>query len=130
MFSSAVLCLALTIYHESRNQPLEGQVAVANVVLNREADWRFPNTICDVVTQGGESLYGCQFTFYCDGKSDQMKETIARDNAISLAIVMITGIVPDNTYGALFYHANYVRPYWAEEMSHQTTIGEHLFYLP
>ena len=88
----AVVCLALNVYHEAKNQPFEGQVAVAQVVLNRVKDERFPNTICEVVEQGPvyeswktrndptlEPVYWpeknrCQFSWYCDGKSDKIRE--------------------------------------------------------
>jgi spore germination cell wall hydrolase CwlJ-like protein len=76
-FTSALICLSLTIYFEARNQPLEGQVAVAQVVLNRVMDDRYPDKVCDVVMQsrkykdsGHPVKWSCQFSFYCDGKTD------------------------------------------------------------
>ena len=66
-------CLAEAIYFESRGEPLEGQVAVAEVVLNRVDDRQFPQTVCGVTNQGAGSGRGCQFSYACDGRSDVMK---------------------------------------------------------
>ena len=65
-------CMALNIYHEARGEPIEGKIAVGHVVLNRAASRRFPGQICAVVKQGGENRrYRCQFSWWCDGRSDR-----------------------------------------------------------
>ncbi len=74
-------CLAQAIYFESRGEPLDGQIAVAEVVLNRVDDRRFPKTVCGVTRQGVGSGRGCQFSYACDGNSDVMKSAAARVSA-------------------------------------------------
>ena len=77
----AIMCLALNTYHEAKNQSFVGQVAVAQVVMNRVEDDRYPNNVCDVVKQGLTYKWKptlpiknrCQFSWYCDGKSDSLK---------------------------------------------------------
>lgn len=128
MFNAALLCLAMAIYHEGRSEPLEGQLAIGNVIINRALHPNYPNSICAVVKEGGTARDRCQFSFYCDGKSDKMTDSVARDKAISSAVLLLSGIIPDNTLGALFYHADYVEPSWAVDMELTANIGTHLFY--
>ena len=78
MIAEALMCMALNIYHEARNQSIVGQVAVAEVVMNRVEDSRFPDTICEVVKQAvtykntdKPVLHKCQFSWYCDGQKDE-----------------------------------------------------------
>jgi spore germination cell wall hydrolase CwlJ-like protein len=123
-------CLAEAIYFESRGEPLDGQVAVAEVVLNRVDDRRFPGTVCGVTNQGAGSGRGCQFSYACDGRSDVMKSTAARIRAEKLAALMLGGhprIVAD---GATYFHTRSVRPSWARKMTRTTAIGHHYFYRP
>jgi hypothetical protein len=123
-------CLAEAIYFESRGEPLDGQVAVAEVVLNRVDDRRFPKTVCSVTNQGAGSGRGCQFSYACDGRSDVMKSTAARIRAEKLAALMLAGqprIVAD---GATYFHTRSVRPSWARKMTRTTAIGHHYFYRP
>src|SRR5688572_9945937 len=84
-------CLAEAIYFESRGEPLKGQVAVAEVVLNRVDDRKFPRTVCGVTNQGAGSGRGCQFSYACDGRPDAMKSTAARLRAEKLAAIMLAG---------------------------------------
>ena len=133
-------CLAENVYFEARNQPLIGQAAVISVVMNRIHDPRFPSTICEVVKQGlhrqGDSgvmipiLYKCQFSWYCDGVSDQIDDPRAFDPILSLAVAVVTGdyVLIDNTYGATHYHANYIEPSWAKTKTKTTRIEDHIFY--
>jgi hypothetical protein len=86
-------CLAQAIYFEARGEPLDGQVAVAEVVLNRVQDRRFPGTVCGVTTQGVGSGRGCQFSYACDGNSDTMKSAGPRQRAEKLATLMLVGQV-------------------------------------
>lgn len=129
-------CLALNIYYEARSDNLAGKYAVADVVLNRVKDKRYPNTICGVVRQGrlgdtsGEVLRNrCQFSWYCDGKPDLPAEEDSWQKAQLVAYNIINhqrfrGI----TEGATHYHADYVNPIWAATLEVVGTIGQHIFY--
>ena len=129
-------CLASNIYWESRNQSLSGQMAVGHVVFNRVDNKRFPDTICEVVTQtkyypsGGIDLHDCQFSWYCDGRSDlplKHEEHIYED-AFYLAVHMIEDRGLDITEGATHYHSDKVSPYWAPSLQRMTKIDNHIFY--
>ena len=137
LLETAFMCLALNTYHEAKNQSMIGQVATAQVVMNRVADSRYPNTVCEVVKQGpkykGSDVpvrHKCQFSWFCDGKSDEPK----RDSkewfkAQDYARIVLSGrIVLDVTEGATHYHATYVRPSWAKTKKRTTRIEKHIFY--
>ena len=127
--TSELRCLALNIYWEARSEPLDGQLAVAGVTLNRVASKKFPNTICEVVKQTKRPrLHRCQFSWNCDGESDIPKDLKSWRNAQQLARLFTAGIYQDPTGDALWYHANYVEPYWADSMKQTARIGRHLFY--
>jgi len=128
-------CLAQNIYYEARGSNLADQVAVADVVLNRVLDTRYPNTVCEVVKQGEQHANGqmkrhrCQFSWYCDGKSDYPTDKDAWANAQQRAYMMIV----HNDYrgisqGATHYHAKYVSPNWARDFDLVGRIGVHIFY--
>jgi spore germination cell wall hydrolase CwlJ-like protein len=121
-------CLAEAIYFESRGEPLDGQVAVAEVVLNRVEDGRFPRTVCGVTNQGAGSGAGCQFSYACDGRSDAMKSTNARIRAEKIAALMLAGHPRARTDGATYFHTRSVRPGWAHRMTRTASIGHHYFY--
>jgi spore germination cell wall hydrolase CwlJ-like protein len=121
-------CLAEAIYFESRGEPLDGQVAVAEVVLNRVDDRQFPKSVCGVTNQGAGSGRGCQFSYACDGRSDVMKSTEARIRAEKLAALMLAGQPRTVTDGATYFHARAVRPGWAGRMTRTAAIGHHYFY--
>ena len=124
-------CLALNIYHEARGEPLKGQVAVAQVVLNRVAHVRFPNEVCAVIKDGGEWPRGfCQFSWWCDGRSDAPLESKAWRESLALADAVLSGAHGDPTKGALWYHATSVTPAWREEFDRTGRIGDHIFYRP
>lgn len=123
-------CLAEAIYFESRGEPFQGQVAVAEVVLNRVDDRQFPRTVCGVTNQGVGSGRGCQFSYACDGHPDVMKSALARTRAEKLAAVMLGGQPRTVTDGATYFHTRSVRPGWAGRMTKTTAIGHHLFYRP
>ena len=131
--SEDIHCLALNSYFESRNQSPNGGIAVTHVVLNRVADKRYPNTICDVVKDASLTSSGairrnkCQFSFYCDGKSDDPKNKQAWFN--SLYIAHLSGFVPDITEGATHYHSTKVFPQWAYSGAITTKIHKHIFYI-
>ena len=129
-----LICLALNIYWEARNQDIVGQLAVGQVVMNRVRDKRYPDTPCKVVMQGPVYKSGypvrhrCQFSWYCDGKSDKATEQESFKQAYFLSKLIIQGEFRDVTNGATHYHANYVFPDWIESKTFTTQIGDHLFY--
>ncbi|MBK5931445.1 cell wall hydrolase [Halochromatium salexigens] len=123
-------CLALNIYHEARSEPLSGQIAVAQVTLNRVASKAFPQSVCGVVKQGGQKRNSCQFSWWCDGKSDQPTEQQAWRRSLALGRRVLADQAPDPTNGALYYHADYVAPKWSRSFQRTAQIGRHLFYRP
>jgi len=125
-----VRCLALNIYFEARSEPESGQRAVGHVVMNRVAHHGYPDSVCEVVQQGGEErLHRCQFSWWCDGQSDRPIDRAAWDQAQRLARQIYLGGLDDTTGGALWYHATYVTPYWSELLQKGDRIGQHIFYL-
>lgn len=122
-------CLALNIYWESKGEPLVGQVAVASVTLNRLANARFPKSICEVVWQGVElGRRDCQFSWACDRRGDRPDNDAAWQRAQQVAFRAMFLDPFDPTDGALYFHANYVRPSWASEKQRIVRIGRHIFY--
>ncbi|MCC1480636.1 cell wall hydrolase [Roseibaca sp. Y0-43] len=123
-------CLATAIYHEARGETLKGQFAVAEVILNRVASRKFPNTICGVVFQGVKAgrYGGCQFSFACDRKSDELRNRASADLARRIAQVMADGGHRGLTSGALYFHTTAVNPSWSRRFTQTTQIGAHLFY--
>lgn len=134
MLDAVMLCLALNIYHEARNQPVKGQVAVSHVVLNRVADKRYPNDVCSVVQQAKRTKYGklilhkCQFSWWCDGKSDHPRDSDAFRWAMHVSLGVIYGQYPDLSNGATHYHSDKVSPKWAIKKVKTAVIGNHIFY--
>jgi spore germination cell wall hydrolase CwlJ-like protein len=125
-----VECLALNIYHEARSEPEVGRLAVAAVTLNRVDSPRFPDSVCDVVKQGGERRDRCQFSWWCDGKRDDPHEEDAWEEALRLSRLSLLGLAEDPTGGALYYHADYVSPRWSRTFKRTAEIGRHHFYRP
>ncbi len=143
-------CLAENIYHEARNQGTAGWLAVAAVTLNRVTDERFPDTICGVVFQAEtteswktkgkdvpdiERIYypvrhRCQFSWYCDGKPDDINQLGIYMDIMQFTKILLTSRVMmfDITDGATFYHADYVMPSWAKSKIKTIEIGDHIFY--
>ena len=121
-------CLAIAIYFEARGEPVRGQVAVGQVILNRVRSPLFPETICGVVYQG-QMQKGCQFSFTCDGKTDIPRNDDQWALAQDIAKQITAGELwlPEVGYST-YYHANYVNPYWAGSMSKIDKIGRHIFY--
>lgn len=122
------LCLTQAIYFEARGEPLAGQVAVAEVVLNRVDDRRYPKSVCAVTNQGVGKGRVCQFSYACDGRPEVMTSRAARERAGKLAALMLAGRSRSVTGGATHFHAAYVRPYWAGRLTRTAVIGQHLFY--
>lgn len=124
-----VYCLAQNIYHEARGEPMEGKLAVGHVVMNRMADKRFPHLACSVVKQGGDRRrYRCQFTWWCDGRSDRARDRMAWEESLVIAYLIRAGLTTDPTDGALWYHTTSVHPSWSKRLVRQVTIGRHIFY--
>lgn len=148
-----VHCLAKNIYFEARGETTDGKMAVANVTMNRVASARFPNSICGVVEQAVYSRWWmehhdrlvpvrwkCQFTWFCDGKSDNIKLTDSKGNTIranmsawqeslAIAIQAIKHEIPDITNGAThYYNPSLADPHWAPHYRQVAQIENHRFY--
>jgi spore germination cell wall hydrolase CwlJ-like protein len=142
-------CLAQNIYFEARNESTAGQIAVGQVTFNRVNSKRFPNNVCDVVYQGPkyeswntrkdktlsnyERVYypvknKCQFSWYCDGKADDILNAKKFSEIYVLAVEIARKIIPDITDGATHYHADYVSPEWANHLNKTVVIDTHIFY--
>ena len=143
-------CLAMNIYFEAKSEPIAGQYAVADVVLNRVNDARYPNSICEVVLQGpvreswktkkdpdlpkeerkfNPVKHKCQFSWYCDGKADKVRDGDAWRKAQEIAYRIVNkskfrGVTESSTH----YHATYVSPKWAPQLDLVGRIGTHIFY--
>ena len=143
-------CLAMNIYFEAKSEPIAGQYAVADVVLNRVNDARYPNSICEVVLQGpvreswktkkdpnlpkeerkfNPVKHRCQFSWYCDGKADKVRDGDAWRKAQEIAYRIVNeskfrGVTESSTH----YHATYVSPKWAPQLDLVGRIGTHIFY--
>lgn len=121
-------CLVEGIYYEARGERAVGQVAVAEVVLNRVMSGRYPATICGVVFQGAKSGQ-CQFSFACSNVMKHPRNKVAWRKAQRLAHYVLAGKIHNSLVGtATYYHAIYVNPYWAPHMVEVAKIGQHIFY--
>lgn len=123
----AETCLAQAVSYEAGAEPEQGQEAVAQVVLNRLHDPSYPKTVCGVVFQGAERRTGCQFTFACDG-SLARRRPVNWSNAVRIADAMLDGKLSADVGRATHYHAFYVQPGWAAQLTRVTRIGAHIFY--
>jgi len=137
-------CLALNVYHEARNESLSGKMAVMLVTINRVTDERFPGTICQVVHQGKHYYHKtlkkkiprkdrCQFSWYCDGRSDipRNRKAWVYSQALAEYFLKRSMLFIDFTEGATHYHANYIPlPRWAKNKKFKKTVSidTHLFY--
>jgi spore germination cell wall hydrolase CwlJ-like protein len=124
-------CMATAIYFEARGEPLRGQAAVGQVIMNRIRSPIFPKTICGVVYQGALNRHACQFSFACDGLPD--RATDKDDWAIALKTakqVISREVWIDEVGYATHYHADYVKPDWRHLYQRVTKIGTHIFYKP
>jgi hypothetical protein len=124
-------CLANAIYFEARGEPITGQIAVAQVILNRAFSGFYPRDICGVVYQNREKHLSCQFTFACDGKADAVRDNDSWGRAERIARDMIDGRLWIEDVGkSTHYHANWVAPAWTSFMRVKVEIGVHTFYRP
>ncbi len=129
--AKAEQCLAKAVYFEARDQPYRGQVAVAQVVMNRVFSGIYPRDVCGVIYQNASHYLGCQFTFACDGRRKRINEFGAWSRARRIARETLDGKLYVVAVGtATHYHATYVHPRWVHEMHRLAREGIHLFYRP
>ncbi len=131
-------CLAQNIYFEAKSESQAGQIAVGQVVLNRVKHNKYPNTVCEVIQQGPTYnwkedfpvRHKCQFSWYCDGKSDKIRNQTSWYQAKQIAGVLLSmpDMVPNVVEDATHYHAHYVNPHWASKLEKVTRIDSHIFY--
>jgi len=143
-YADEATCLADNIYWEARNQTRVTHLAIAHVVMNRVKDSRFPNTVCEVVYEGPTRKswrdpsisfpvkHRCQFSWYCDGKSDEIPKQDAKLYKdimwLARAFLVKYDYMIDYTDGATHYHAYYVTPAWAQTKTRTARIEDHIFY--
>lgn len=124
-------CLANAVYFEARNEPVRGQIGVAQVVMNRVFSGFYPHNVCNVVYQNAHRHLACQFTFACDGIPDIVTDQESWTRAKRIAKATLDGRVWLPEIGkATHYHANYVHPWWVRSMRKLHRIGAHIFYRP
>jgi hypothetical protein len=130
-YAKAERCLANAIYFEARSEPVSGQIAVAQVVMNRVFSGFYPNDVCGVIYQNAYRHLACQFTFACDGKSKAINERGAWARANRIAKQTLDGQLYVAAVGpSTHYHAVYVHPNWVREMRKMARYGIHNFYRP
>ncbi len=121
-------CLTEALYFEARGESVEGQFAVAEVILNRVDQPSFPDSVCGVIFQGTGERYQCQFTYTCDGHEEVIAERAAYERAGKIARIMLDGAPRALTGGATHYHTTAVNPRWASVYRLVAQIGVHRFY--
>lgn len=127
--AAALVCLTQAVYFEARGEPVAGQYAVAEVVMNRVASSAYPDDVCSVTSQDlGPKAWDCQFSYTCDGVPETMSEPAARERAERIAEEVSSG-ESNLTDGALFFHAG-SKPRWAYRFTMTYEIGRHRFYRP
>jgi spore germination cell wall hydrolase CwlJ-like protein len=124
----ALKCLAEAVYYEAAREPIEGQRAVAQTVINRLRHPEYPKSVCGVVYQGAARTTGCQFSFTCDGSLRWKPEPALWARAQKVAEAALNGYVAEEVGPATHYHADYVAPYWAPTLAKLTKVGAHIFY--
>ena len=124
------LCLARAIYFEARSEPRAGQIAVANVIMNRKSNRYYPSSVCGVVNQGSDRRNSCQFSFACDGLSDVPRNVKSWRSSMAIASLVLKGKLRNKRLRRVtHYHANYVYPKWAKQLRRVAKIGRHIFYV-
>jgi spore germination cell wall hydrolase CwlJ-like protein len=124
-------CLANAVYFEARSEPVRGQIAVAQVVMNRAFSGFYPNDVCGVVYQNAHRHLACQFTFACDGIPDVVTDAESWSRAQRIARETLDGkLWLPEIAKSTHYHASYVHPYWVRAMKKNSKIGLHHFYRP
>jgi spore germination cell wall hydrolase CwlJ-like protein len=125
----ALDCMTAAIYYEAGFESVDGQRAVAQVVINRMRNPLFPKTVCGVVFQGSDKTTGCQFTFTCDGSLARKPADAAWDRSRKVAeAALLHGYVMKKVGNATHYHADYVAPYWSPSLVKVAVVGQHIFY--
>jgi spore germination cell wall hydrolase CwlJ-like protein len=127
--NDAITCLSRTIYWEARGERATGMEAIANVVMNRLGHEGFPKTICKVVMQGREQGT-CQFSWWCDGRTDDAKEDKSYALAKEIARKALNRQLTDRTGGALYFHQRKATPSWSNEFIKTVEVGKVVFYKP
>ncbi|WP_454868042.1 cell wall hydrolase [Pseudomonas farris] len=125
----AITCLARSIYWEAKGVAPANMEAVASVVMNRLGHGGFPDTVCAVVKQGSETG-SCQFSWWCDGRADQVKEDDEYALSKEIARKALNKQLKDRTHGALYFHDRTVKPAWAKKYIRTAETGKFLFYKP
>ncbi len=128
VFRKEFHCLAQAVYFEARSEPIIGQMAVAQVVLNRVRSKYYPDSICGVVFQNEHARHRCQFSFACDGLSDNPHNPVAWTNSVEISRQALAYQNDDVTLDATHYHADYVDPHWASVLKPTVRLGSHFFY--
>lgn len=118
-----IRCLARAIYHEARGEPLEGQVAVAEVIIARSGDKRWQGDLCRTIRMPS------QFSFVTDGKTVPIPDAVGAQRMMDLARAVASGRMVSRAKGALYYHAAKVKPIWRHKLDLTATIGHHIFYV-
>ncbi len=124
-------CMASNIYFEAATQSRIGKIAVAQVTMNRVNSKKFPNSVCEVVFQGPhnpKNPKACQFSWYCDGKPDVIRNKRTWRECVYVAKYVMLGGVPDITLSSTHYHAKYVNPWWAKKLKMTIAVEDHIFY--
>jgi hypothetical protein len=124
-------CLAEAVYFEARGEAVRGQIAVAQVVMNRVFSGKYPDTVCGAVYQNKHRHLACQFTFACDNNADVIREPEMWERAKKISKAMLDGQIWLPEVGkSTHYHAYWVRPSWVAEMKKMYKTGVHTFYRP
>ena len=136
--NNEMYCLAQNIYFEAGNQPLAGKIAVSQVVINRVEHPSYPDNICDVIYQAKTRVNWkneivpirnqCQFSWFCDGKSDDPVDSQTWLLSLHIARDVVHDRYGDITEGSTHYHADSVYPYWADSLLQTVIINNHTFY--
>ena len=126
--SSELNCLTEALYFEARGESIQGQYAVAEVILNRVDMDNYPDTVCDVVNQGTGRRHACQFSYTCDGIPERVTERDMWDRLMRISAIMLDGGERPLTGDASHYHTTAVNPHWASAYPRTARIGSHIFY--
>ena len=125
-YNKQLMCLAKNVYYEAGAESDKGKAAVAHVTLNRASSDHFPDSVCNVVYQRNRAV--CQFSWVCARKALPKQHSENWRESLRIAKEALAGRVVDPTYGALFFHAVYVKPSWSRTFKKTTRIGNHIFY--
>lgn len=125
---ASLRCLSEALYFEARGETVRGMFAVAEVILNRVDNPRYPNTVCGVINQGTGRKFACQFTYTCDGLAEHIGDPATFRLVSKVAHISLNGKARTLTRGATHYHTTAVSPSWARAFPHTATIGVHRFY--